>query len=208
VLNTNAAVSILRATYFQDNVAVLLPMAERDGVYLDFLPPGAGALVTIAAADVGAFAARALLEPSRRDREIVDLLGPCYTPGEIADALARVVGRRVDAVHVPAASQVEQFQQWMSPEAATAMVETLQCLGSKLRALSADPARTAPSALSIPNRTPAEWSTARRNSTRSFALPWRTPRWPGTRHGPRPPRHHGRFCESCPRDRPRVTACG
>jgi uncharacterized protein YbjT (DUF2867 family) len=133
VLNTNAAVSILRASYFQDNLAALLPVAERDGIYPDFLPPGAGALITIAAADVGAFAARALLEPPRRDSELVDLLGPGYTPGEIADALARAVGRRVDAVQVPAASQVGQFQQWMSPEAAIAMAETLQCLGSTLR---------------------------------------------------------------------------
>jgi hypothetical protein len=40
------------------------------------------------------------------------------------------VGRRVSALHVPAASQREQFQHWMSPEAALAMVETFQCLGS------------------------------------------------------------------------------
>lgn len=153
VLNTNAAVSILRASYFQDNLAALLPVAERDGIYPDFLPPGAGALVTIAAADVGAFAARALLEPPRRDREIVDLLGPCYTPGEVADALARAVGRRVDAVQVPAASQVGQFQRWMSPEAATAMVETLQCLGSNLRGAERRPGPDRPlgSAHSEPN---------------------------------------------------------
>jgi hypothetical protein len=130
VLETNATVTILRASYFQDNVATLLPFAEREGIYHDFLPPGSPALVTIAAADVGTYAARSLLAPPRGDHEIIDLLGPAYTATEIGNALEQAVGRRVSALHVPAASQREQFQHWMSPEAALAMVETFQCLGS------------------------------------------------------------------------------
>jgi uncharacterized protein YbjT (DUF2867 family) len=130
VLETSSSVTILRASYFQDNVAALLPLAEREGIYPDFLPPGSPALATIAASDVGTYAARSLLGPPRGDREIIDLLGPAYTAADIGDALGQAVGRSVSTLHVPAASQREQFQQWMSPEAALAMVETFQCLGS------------------------------------------------------------------------------
>jgi NAD(P)H dehydrogenase (quinone) len=138
VLETSATVTILRASYFQDNVTALLPLAEREGIYPDFLPPGSPALVTIAASDVGTFAARSLLVPPRGHREIIDLVGPVYTATEIGNALGQIVGRPVSALHVPPASQREQFQQWMSPEAARAMVETFQCLGSDPLAANGD----------------------------------------------------------------------
>jgi NAD(P)H-binding len=130
VLDTNAAVSVLRASYFQDNVVEALPMAQRDGVYLDFFEPTVAPITTIAAVDVGTIAARSLLEPPRSEREIVELLGPAYTPAEIATAVGTAIGQRLSVQTVPVQSREELFRQWLSPEAARAMVETLACLGS------------------------------------------------------------------------------
>jgi hypothetical protein len=130
VLDTNAAVSVLRAGYFQDNVIEALPLAQRDGVYLDFFARCATPITTIAAVDVGTIAARSLLEPPRSEREIVELLGPAYTPAEIAAAVGKAVGRRLSVRTVPVQSREELLRQWLSPEAARAMVETFACLGS------------------------------------------------------------------------------
>jgi uncharacterized protein YbjT (DUF2867 family) len=129
IQETNADVTILRACYFQDNVAETLPIAARDGAYPSFFPRGTE-ITTIAARDVGALAARALLEPSRAHREIIDLVGPAYTPAEIADALGAVLARNIDVFDVPPSYQEAMLRQWMSREAARAMVETLECLAA------------------------------------------------------------------------------
>jgi uncharacterized protein YbjT (DUF2867 family) len=138
VLETNAAVSVLRASYFQDNVLEALPMAEYEGVYANLMPSRETAVVTIAAQDVGAFAAAALLEPARAASEIVDLVGPTYSPSGMALQLGDAVGRTLSIVDVPAVGQETMLRQWMSRDAARAMVETLACLASGRIVLAGD----------------------------------------------------------------------
>jgi nucleoside-diphosphate-sugar epimerase len=138
VLETNAAVSVLRASYFQDNVLEALPMAEHEGVYANLMPSRETPVVTIAAQDVGAFAAAALLEPARAASEIVDLVGPTYSPNRMALQLGDAVGRTLSIVDVPAAGQEAMLRQWMSRDAARAMVETLACLASGRIVLAGD----------------------------------------------------------------------
>jgi uncharacterized protein YbjT (DUF2867 family) len=130
VLETKAWVSVLRASYFQDNVLELLPLAEHEGVYPNLMPSRETPVVTIAAQDVGAFAAAALLEPPRAASEIVDLIGPTYSPNRMALQLGEALGRPVSVVDVPAAGQEAMLQRNMSRDAARAMVETLACLAS------------------------------------------------------------------------------
>jgi uncharacterized protein YbjT (DUF2867 family) len=130
VLETNAVVSVLRASYFQDNVLEALPLAEHEGVYANLMPSRETPVVTIAAQDVGAFAAAALLESARATSEIVDLIGPTYSPNRMASKLGEALGRPVSIVDVPAAGQEAMLRQWMSRDAARAMVETLACLAS------------------------------------------------------------------------------
>jgi uncharacterized protein YbjT (DUF2867 family) len=138
VLETNAAVSVLRASYFQDNVLEALPLAEYEGVYANLMPSRETAIVTIAAQDVGALAAAALLEPAPVTSEIVDLVGPTYSPNRVALQLGDALGRTLSIVDVPAAGQEAMFRQWMSRDAARAMVETLACLASGRITLAGD----------------------------------------------------------------------
>jgi uncharacterized protein YbjT (DUF2867 family) len=130
LLETDTQLTILRASYFQDNVAQLLPSAAKDEVFPNFFASRERALATIAARDVGAFAAQCLLQPSAQHREIIDLSGPLYSPLDMARTAGEVLGRRLTLMDVPAAARQAAFSSWMSPEAARAMVETLDCIGS------------------------------------------------------------------------------
>lgn len=122
------AVTVLRACYFQDNVAQAIAPA-RDGVYLNCLPSDR-AIDMVAASDVARVAARALLQPSREGREIVDVTGPAYTPAEVAAVLGAFVGRPVSVVDTASAARAALFRQWMSEEAAEAMQQTLETLSA------------------------------------------------------------------------------
>jgi uncharacterized protein YbjT (DUF2867 family) len=128
--DTNAAVTILRASYFQDNALMALPPAQHDGVYPNFFATRDRPLLTIAACDVGKMAAVALLEPPRARREVVDLVGPAYSAEQMSAQLGEAIGRRLSIVDVPRDAQEQMFRQWMTSEAARAMVETIACLGS------------------------------------------------------------------------------
>jgi uncharacterized protein YbjT (DUF2867 family) len=130
LLETGAKLTILRASYFQDNLAALLPSAAQDGVYPSFFDSRERPITTIAARDVGAFAARCLLEPAEREHEVVDLVGPSYSALDMARIVGETVGRALMVVDVPAAEREAAFGRWMSPEAARAMVETLDAIGS------------------------------------------------------------------------------
>ena len=130
VVQTGATVSVLRAGWFQDNLLPALPIAERDGVHVSLLQIGEGRIGTIAACDVGAIAARTLLAPAPAGSEVVDLVGPAYSVPEIASALQGAVRKPISIVELPRASREQMLQSWMSREAAAAMLETCDCLGS------------------------------------------------------------------------------
>jgi NAD(P)H dehydrogenase (quinone) len=130
LLETRANLTILRASYFQDNVAEMLPRAAQDGVYPNFFASRERLIPTIAASDVGAIAANCLLEEPTNAREIVDLSGPSYSPLDMARIAGETLGQPLTVLEVPAAAREEAFCQWMSPEAARAMVETIDCVGS------------------------------------------------------------------------------
>src|SRR4030095_739065 len=71
--------TILRSAYFQDNVGGALTPAKVAGVYPNFIPSHAFVFPMSATADVGRFAADALLSPAGVS-ETVLLLGPAYSP--------------------------------------------------------------------------------------------------------------------------------
>lgn len=102
---TAAQVTVLRACYFQDNVRGVLYPARESGVYPTFFPSIDAALPMVATADVGQFAADALMRPAGVS-EIVDVLGPAYSPRDVAARLGAALGRDVTAVAVPAAEHV------------------------------------------------------------------------------------------------------
>jgi uncharacterized protein YbjT (DUF2867 family) len=87
-------VSIVRASYFQDNVLAAAWPARHEGIYPSFFPSADVALPTVATRDVGRLAARLLVEPPARS-EIVDLAGPAYSAREMAQRLGDALGKSV-----------------------------------------------------------------------------------------------------------------
>jgi len=131
VQSAAAQVTILRASYFQDNVTQVLASAAQDGLFPSFFASRDAPIPTIAAKDVGQFAAEILLEPAPSESQVVDLLGPSYSSTEMAAVAGQVLGRALSVVDVPLTQQEQMFRSWMSPEAAQAMIETFACLGSE-----------------------------------------------------------------------------
>lgn len=130
LLGLSATITILRAPYFQDNVIGALATAAHEGVYANLFGSRDIPLSTIASADVGAIAARTLLETPRAQHEIVDLFGPAYSPSQMAAVVSAVVGRELTILDVPREEQPQLLERWMSPQAARAMALTLAYLGS------------------------------------------------------------------------------
>jgi len=92
--------TLLRACYFQENVASVIPAAQHSGVYPNFLASADMAIPMIATRDIGRFAAQALLAPAPGG-EIVDLFGPAYSIRQVARALGAALGKELRVIDVP-----------------------------------------------------------------------------------------------------------
>ena len=96
--------TVLRACYFQDNVAGAMPAAVHAGIYPNFLVSADAAIPMIATRDIGRFGAQALLAPPQ-GREIIDLFGPAYSVGQVARALGEAIDKELQVVDIPSARQ-------------------------------------------------------------------------------------------------------
>lgn len=96
--------TVLRACYFQDNVAGAIQAARHAGIYPNFLASADTPIPMIATRDVGRFAAQALAAPPR-GREIVDLFGPVYSIRQVARALGEALGTALEVIDVPPSRQ-------------------------------------------------------------------------------------------------------
>jgi uncharacterized protein YbjT (DUF2867 family) len=95
-----ARVSFIRAAYFMENIATLLPVARSQGILPCLFDPNRR-IPMIATADIGRTAAQALLEPPSH-KQIIEL--EALQESSYADAariLARLLGRPVEPVRVP-----------------------------------------------------------------------------------------------------------
>lgn len=89
-----------------ENFGSVLPAAKGDGVVPIMIGDQAQSMV--AAKDIGAAAAKALLDGKTVD--IIELEGPRYTPGDVAAAFADALGRPVNPVAVPFEAQAPTLQ--------------------------------------------------------------------------------------------------
>jgi uncharacterized protein YbjT (DUF2867 family) len=121
---TGAVVTALRACHFQEKVADVLAVAREQGVLPVLAGSADDARPQVATRDVGAIAARALLARPERS-EAVDVLGPVVSEREVADALARVIGRPVEPVVVPEAAWVAALAHAGLPAPAAELVAEL-----------------------------------------------------------------------------------
>ena len=123
-------VTVLRASYFQENVLSALPAARGQGIYPNFLPSADVAFPTIATRDIGRLAARYLAEPPD-ESETIDLLGPAYSVRQMAAALGAALGVELRLVDIPASQHVDTFVGFGLPrEMAEAVAEMLACLAA------------------------------------------------------------------------------
>jgi uncharacterized protein YbjT (DUF2867 family) len=108
VLGAATAVTAVRAGYFLENWAGVLPLARKDGVLPSFLP-AARPVPTVATPDIGRVVAEALVAGAR-GRRVIELSGPTDpTPNAVADAVSRVFGRPVKVQEAPLAAVVPTF---------------------------------------------------------------------------------------------------
>lgn len=126
---TGAALTSIRAAYFQENWGASLGML-RDGVLLTFLPP-ASALPMVATPDIGRAAAAALIEGGR-SRQVIELAGPREIgPAEVAAAYERITGRSVRTIAAPLHAVVPTFARFgASPQLAALFREFYEGLAS------------------------------------------------------------------------------
>jgi uncharacterized protein YbjT (DUF2867 family) len=102
------ATTFVRASYFLENYGGVLAPAKNDGVLPSFLPANRTHAV-VTTTDIGRTAAQALLD-GPRGRRVIELSGPAdVTPGDVAAALAELLGRAVNVVEAPLDAVVPTF---------------------------------------------------------------------------------------------------
>lgn len=94
-------VTFLRPAWFMENAQWDVQSARNDGLLHSFLQPLDRAVPMVATADIGALAARLLIETWTGSR-LVELEGPIrYAPVDLARSFSRAFGRPVVAQAVP-----------------------------------------------------------------------------------------------------------
>jgi uncharacterized protein YbjT (DUF2867 family) len=128
---TGSAVTVIRASYFQENILAALPAAERDGLYPSFFPSAEIAFPTVATRDVGRLAARCFSEPPAKI-EVIDLIGPLYSTRQFATKLGSALKRELRVVDIPAAAHVEVLttQAGLPRQFAEALAEMYACFAT------------------------------------------------------------------------------
>ncbi len=112
---TGAALTALRAAYFQENWATSLGLLAQ-GILPTFIP-ATKRLAQIATADIGKAVANALVE-GPHGTQIIELAGPRdYTPVDIAAELSKLTGTTIVAQDAPLSAVVPTFAQFGVPAA-------------------------------------------------------------------------------------------
>jgi uncharacterized protein YbjT (DUF2867 family) len=125
--STGTNLTIMRACWFQENIGAVVPAANHAGIYPNLMFSADAAFPTIATRDVGRIAASLLLSPPPAS-EVVDLVGPAYSARDLADALGKLLGKRLQVVDVPAPARIDALVQAGLPLSfASEVVELYEC---------------------------------------------------------------------------------
>ena len=130
VRKTSARVTVVRASWFQENVGAVVPAARAAGIYPNLMGVADVAFPTIATRDVGRMAAALLLAPPPTS-EVIDLVGPSYSARDLAEALGAALGKPLQVVDVPPPARVGALVQAGLPESfAQEVAELYACVES------------------------------------------------------------------------------
>jgi uncharacterized protein YbjT (DUF2867 family) len=113
--STGTNVTILRASWFQENVGAVVQAAAHAGIYPNLMFTADAAFPTVATRDVGGVAASLLLSPPPAS-EVVDLIGPAYSARDLALALGNSLGRQLEIIDVPPLARVGALVQAGLPQ--------------------------------------------------------------------------------------------
>jgi uncharacterized protein YbjT (DUF2867 family) len=112
---SGATVTVIRAGYFQENVAMSLAPAREQGVLPNFMPSADAKFSMIATKDIGALAVQYLVEKPAKG-EVVDLHGPDYSIRETAEKLGAALGKKIQIVDIPQSNWVSAMTQAGFPQ--------------------------------------------------------------------------------------------
>lgn len=116
--------TLLRPTYFLENWAPALGVAEQSGVLPSFLTPNRK-IPMIATKDIGRVAAESLVNPAQ-GRRVIELAGPeDYSPEDIAAIVASLLNRDVRLQTVPLSAAVPTFTRFGFSESAAKVFEEM-----------------------------------------------------------------------------------
>jgi len=146
---TGVALTLLRAPYFLENWAPVVPMAKEQGILPTFLPADFS-MVTASARDIGRIGADALLRPNAGLR-VIEIEGPAaVTPRDVAAALGARLGREVTLAEAPLDAVVSTFTGFgFSEDAATKLREMYEAFLAGRMAPLGPPAERATGTTSI-----------------------------------------------------------
>lgn len=124
-------VASIRAAWFMENFAGLVPLVRDTGTMPSALDPLDRAIPMVATSDVGRVAAETLLQ-SWTGRRIIELEGPRqYAPNDVAAAFGSVLGRAVKPVVLPRTQWIPTYMSLgFSPGSAAAVAEMLDGVNS------------------------------------------------------------------------------
>ena len=107
---TKAKWTFVRAGSFTENLLMMLPAAQHQGVLPNFFPPDLK-LATIATRDIAAVAVRSLLSPPAAS-EVVYVLGSHeYSAIDHAAYLSKKLGKEVKLLNLPVSAAAGAMQQ-------------------------------------------------------------------------------------------------
>jgi uncharacterized protein YbjT (DUF2867 family) len=130
VRKTAARVTVVRASWFQENVGAVVPAARAAGIYPNLMGSADVAFPTIATRDVGRIVAALLLAPPPTS-EVIDLVGPSYSARDLATALGAALGRPLQVVDVPPPARVGALVEAGLPQSfAQEVAELYACVES------------------------------------------------------------------------------
>lgn len=122
-------VTFVRAGSFMENWNSVLPTAKSEGVLPSFFQPLDRKIPQVAAADIGRVAAFAMQEKTT-GVEIKELAGFYLSPNDVAEAVGKVAGREVKAVHVPEEKWADVLKTFNSPKNADSLAEMYRGINS------------------------------------------------------------------------------
>jgi uncharacterized protein YbjT (DUF2867 family) len=131
---TGTTLTAIRASSFQENVAMSLAPAKQMGIFPSFAASVDFAMPMIATPDIGRLAAQALLERPAKS-EAIDLLGPLYSNKQVADKLGAALGKKLQIVEIPASGAVEALEKSGMPRSLAEMFAEMYEAGNSGRLL-------------------------------------------------------------------------